>query len=134
MPIEDIRAVVSIAAPGADSNDYVLFDSAAANPPIDLQAQGIDRITVALNNSQIITFKTKFLRAGTGGTTGVTAVYDTNQTSGALAANAGATGSPYDFACPGMGPMQVVASNGGTAQANWPPLVTLIRGQKASST
>lgn len=128
MPIEDIRVIPTVAAPGNDSNDYILFDSAASNPPIDLAAQGIDRITVALNNSQAITFKSKFLRAGT------TSTYDVNQTVGPLAAGAGATGSSYDFITIGLGPMQIVASNGGTAQANWPPVVTLVRGQKASST
>lgn len=128
MPQEDIRAVVSIAAPGNDSNDYIIFDSAAASPPIDLAAQGIDRITVALNNSQAITFKSKFLRAGT------TSTYDVNQTTGSIAAGVGATGSSYDFVTIGLGPVQIVATNGGTAQANWPPVVTLVRGQKASST
>ena len=134
MPQEDIRAVVTIAAPGADSNDYILFDSAAANPPIDLTSQGIDRITFALNNSQACTVTSRFLRAGTGGTTGVAAVYDTNQTTGLLAIGAGATGSSYDFATIGLGPMRIVLTNAGVAQANWPPLVTLVRGQKQSST
>lgn len=128
MPIEDIRAVVTIAAPGGDSNDYILFDSAAATPPIDLAAQGIDRIQVAINNSQACTITSQFLRAGT------TSTYDINQTTGALAANAGATGSPYDFVTMGLGPVRIVLTNGGVAQANWPPVVTLVRGQKQAST
>lgn len=127
MPIEDIRVGVSIAAPGADSNDYVIFDSAASSPPIDLAREGIDRITVGWNNSQACTLKLTFLRAGT------TATYDINSST-SLAANAGLTGSPYDFAIVGLGPVQIVVTNGGVAQANWPPVVTMIRGQKASST
>ena len=127
MPIEDIRVGVSIAAPGSDSNDYVIFDSAAASPPMDLATLGIDRIMVGWNNSQAATLKFKYLRAGT------TATYDVNQ-SQSLTANAGLTGSPYDWVCAGLGPVQVVVTNGGTAQANWPPVVTLVRGQKAAST
>ena len=73
MPIEDIRVGVSIAAPGSDSNDYVIFDSAAASPPMDLATLGIDRIMVGWNNSQAATLKFKYLRAGT------TATYDVNQ-------------------------------------------------------
>lgn len=128
MPKEDIRVIPTVAAPGNDSNDYILFDSAASSPPIDLAAQGIERIVVALNNSQAITFKSKFLRAGT------TSTYDVNQTTGLIAIGAGATGSGYDFATIGLGPVQIIATNGGTAQGNWPPVVTLVRGQKASST
>lgn len=128
MPIEDIKVVVSIAAPGADSNTYVLFDPTTSTPPIDLATWGIDRITVALNNSQAITFKSQMLRAGT------TATWDDNQTTGLLAINAGATGSSYDFATVGLGQVRIVAVNGGTAQANWPPVVTLVRGQKQAST
>ena len=127
MPIEDVRMIVSIAAPGADSNDYILFDSTTATPPWNLAVLGFDRVSVALNNSQAATLKLKFLRAGT------TATWDTNQ-SVSLTANAGLTGSPYDFALPaGLGDVQLVWTNGGVAQANWPPVVLFYRGQKALS-
>ncbi len=126
--IEDIKFGVTIAAPGDDSNTYILFDSIVAFGAGQMPTKGIDRITVALNNSQAITFKSQYLRAGTAST------YDDNQTTGSLAIGAGATGSPYDFVVVGLGDIRIVAVNGGTAQANWPPVVTGIRGQKQAST
>lgn len=131
--IEDIRFGVSIAAPGADSNDYVIFDSTVAFGFGQMATKGIDRLGIGWNNSQAATLKLKFLRAGTGGTTGVAAIYDTNQTIGPLVANAGLTGSTYDFVAFGLGEVQLVVTNGGVAQANWPPVVTGARGQKAPS-
>lgn len=131
--IEDVRIGVSIAAPGADSNDYILFDSVVAFGFGLMATKNIDRIGVGWNNSQGCTLKLNILRAGTGGTTGVAAVYDTNQ-SVSVGAGAGLTGSTYDFVVFGLGDVRMVATNGGVAQANWPPIVTLCRGQKASST
>lgn len=125
--IEDVQFGVTIAAPGADSNDYVIFDSIVAFGKGQMATKGIDRLQVGWNNSQACTLKLKFLRAGTSST------YDTNQTV-SLTANAGLTGSAYDFAVVGLGDVQLVVTNGGSAQANWPPVVTGSRGQKASST
>jgi len=124
MPIEDIRVGVTIAAPGADSNDYVIFDSTVALPGMFV-SMGIDRVQVGWNNTQAATIKLKALRPGT------TATWDQNSST-SIAANGGITAGPYDFETVGMGDVQIVITNGGAAQANWPPIVTLSRGQKAS--
>lgn len=124
---EDVKVGVSIAAPGADSADYVIFDSTTCFGAGQMATKNIDRVGVGWNNSQACHLKLKFLRAGT------TATWDLNQDL-TLAANAGLTGSTYDFIVFGLGDVQVVVTNGGSAQAIWPPVVTLARGQKASST
>lgn len=127
MDIENIQFGVTSAAPGNDSNDYVIFDSIVAFGKGQMPVKHIDRLQIGWNNSQACHLKLKFLRAGT------TSTYDTNQDL-TLAANAGITGSAYDFVVVGLGDVQLVVTNGGSAQANWPPVVTGSRGQKQSST
>ena len=124
MPIEDIRVGITIAAPGADSNDYVLLDTTTGLPGMAV-SMGIDRAVVAWNNTQAATLKVKQLRPGT------TATFDT-VFSASITANGGLTAGPYDFEVVGMGDFQIVVTNGGSAQANWPPSLVLVRGQKAS--
>lgn len=127
MPIEDVRFGITLAAPGADSNDYVLLDTTTATPPINLTAMGIDRLQLAWNNAQAATLVLKMLRPGT------TATWDT-VVSTSVSAGAGLTASPYDWEVVGLGDVQLVVTNGGSAQTRWPPVLTGTRGQKASGT
>lgn len=124
MPIEDIRVGVSGGTPGADSNDYVLFDSTACTPPIRLVTFGIDRAQLGLNNAQAGTLKSYF--SADGGTTW------NLSTSTSVSANAGLTAGPYDYELNGFGDWKLVWTNGGSAQTTWITVLTLSRGQRAS--
>lgn len=127
MPTEDIEVGVSGGTPGNDSNEYVLFDStkhlSGAGP---LPALGIDRGQFSVNNTQSGSLKSYW--SPDKGTT-----WNLNSTT-SVAANAGITGGPYDFAISGFIDWKLTWVNGGTAQSPWQPTLTLSRGQKASST
>lgn len=125
MPIEDIQVGVTGGTPGANSNDYVLFDSTAMTPPLDLVSQGIDRAQFMVNNTQ-----SGSLKSYSSPDKGVT--WNLNSTT-TVAANAAITGGPYDFAISGFVDWKLVWTNGGTVQSPWQPTLTLSRGQKALS-
>lgn len=131
MPIEDIQVGVSGGVPGADSNEYVLFDStehlSGAGPLPNL---GIDRAQFTVDNPAAGSLKSYFSPNG-----GVT--WNLNSTTSVAARGGGATSgilaSPFDFALSGAVSWKLAWLNSGTAQTGWQPTLTLSRGQKAMS-
>lgn len=130
MPIEDIRVLIPQTVPGADSNEYVLFDSTASTPPMSLTAQGIDRGQFAVDNPAAGSLKSYFSPDK-----GVT--WNLNSTTAVAARGGGVTSgilaSPFDFAISGAIDWKLAWLNSGTAQTGWQPTLTLSRGQKALS-
>lgn len=127
--IEDIRVVVSGGTPGADSNDYILFDSTAAFSGAGLSEKGIDRAQFTVDNSAAGTLKSYF--SPDKGTT-----WKLNSSTAVAANGGGATSgilaSPFDYEINGFGDWKLVWTNGGSAQSGWLPILNLSRGQKAS--
>jgi hypothetical protein len=123
--IEDIHVGVSGGTPGADSNEYTLFDSTVAFGGGLLPVKGINRAQFTVNNTQAGSLKSYFSPDK-----GVT--WNLNSTT-AVSANAGITGDPYDFAISGAIDWKLTWVNGGVAQTPWQPGLTLSRGQKALS-
>lgn len=122
--IEDVRVAVSGGTPGADTNDYILFDSTVCFGGGLLVAKGIDRAQLGLNNSQSGSLKSYF--SADKGTT-----WNLNSTT-SVTANGGGTAGPYDFELDGFGDWKLVWTNGGSAQGTWITVLTLSRGQRAS--
>lgn len=123
--IEDIQVGVSGGTPGSDSNEYTLFDSTVSLGAGLLAVKGIDRGQFSVNNTQSGSLKSYW--SPDKGTT-----WNLNSTT-SVAANAGITAGPYDFAISGFIDWKLTWVNGGTAQSPWQPTLTLSRGQKASS-
>lgn len=123
--IEDIQVAVSGGTPGNDSNEYVLFNSVTCFGGGLLPAKGIDRGQFSVNNTQSGSLKSYWSPDK-----GVT--WNLNSTT-SVAANAGITGGPYDFAISGFIDWKLTWVNGGTAQSPWQPTLTLSRGQKQAS-
>ena len=125
MPSEDIQFGVTVAAPGADSNEYTLFDNTAMTPPVNLAQNGIDRIQVSVPDTAGSCSLKSYWKDKAGN-------WNLNSTT-AVAAHGGLTGSAYDFETVGFPEgFKVTWVNGGSAQTAWPPSVTGSRGQKAS--
>ena len=124
--IEDIQAGVSGGTPGNDSNEYTLFDSTVALGAGLLAVKGINRGQLSVNNTQSGSLKSYW--SPDKGTT-----WNLNSTT-SVAANAGITAGPYDFAISGFIDWKLTWVNGGTAQSPWQPTLTLSRGQKQAST
>jgi hypothetical protein len=125
MPIEDIRVGVSGGTPGANSNDYVLFDSTIHLSGVgDLSTWGIDRAQFSVNNSGAGSLKSYW--SPDHGTT-----WNLNNTT-AVTAGGGITAGAYDYEINGFGDWKLVWTNGGAAQTTWGPVLNLTRGQKAS--
>jgi hypothetical protein len=125
MPIEDIQVGVTGGTPGADSNEYTLFDSTVAFLKSTLPPMGINRAQFTVNNTQSGSLKSYF--SPDKGTT-----WNLNSTT-TVAANAGITAGPYDFALSGAIDWKLTWLNGGSAQTPWQPALTLSRGQKQAS-
>jgi hypothetical protein len=127
--IEDIRCGVSGGTPGANSNDYVLFDSTIAFNSAGLATYGIDRAQFTVDNSAAGTLKSYF--SPDKGTT-----WKLNASTSVAANGGGATSgilaSPFDYEINGFGDWKLVWTNGGSAQTSWLPILSLTRGQKAS--
>lgn len=122
--IEDIRCGVSGGTPGANSNDYVLFDSTIAFNGAGLATYGIDRGQFSVNNSGAGSLKSYW--SPDKGTT-----WNLNNTT-SVTAGGGITAGPYDYEINGFGDWKLVWTNGGSAQTTWGPVLSLSRGQKAS--
>lgn len=129
--IEDIQCKVSGGVPGADSNEYVLFDSTVCFGGGLLPVKGINRGQFVVDNPAAGSLKSYFSPDK-----GVT--WNLNSTTGVAARGGGVTSgilaSPFDFAISGAIDWKLAWLNSGTAQTGWQPTLTLSRGQKQAST
>lgn len=119
------RIGVSGGTPGADGNTYVLFDSTKHLSGASLNEMDINRIQLALNNSQAGTLNASF--STDKGTTW------TQYSSTAVAIYSTTTApQPYDFSVDAYQDWKLEWVNGGVAQATWKPTVTAIVGYHGS--
>jgi len=111
-PVMDIA--VSGGTPGANSNDYTLFDSTTAFGAKQLPMVGIQRIALSLTNNQSGTLKA--YRSTDGGTNWEQ--YDSQSVS---ASTSTAINGPYDYDVSTYKDWKLVWTNGGSAQTTWRP-------------
>lgn len=128
--IEDIQVGVSGGVPGADSNEYVLFDSTKAFGGGLLAVKGINRGQFNPDNPAAGSLKS-YSSPDKGVTWYLNSVMVVPANSGVV--TSGIAPAPYDFAISGFVDWKLAWLNGGTAQTGWQPTLTLSSGQKASS-
>lgn len=118
---------VSGGTPGADSNDYVLFNSITAFGLYAFRSIGMNRLQFELNNSHNGTLALQ--RSNDNGTN-----WRTVDTRSVTAPAAGTTNGPFDYIVDGYLDVRLVWTNAGTAQNPWEPTLTGIEGtrEKAS--
>jgi hypothetical protein len=116
---ENVRVAVSGGTPGADSADYVLFDSTVCFTS-GLESHDISRIEFAANNSQAGSLKAYFSQDR-----GVT--WNLYNTQAVVASSAGAMAGPFDYLVDPYRDFRLIWTNGGVAQATWIPSIVLIR-------
>jgi hypothetical protein len=114
MSENSVNLSVSGGTPGADANDYTLFDSTVACGAKHLQWTGWKRITLALKNSGSGTLKAS--RSTDGGTN-----WDEYDSQAVAAAGAGVVNGPYDYDIAPYLDWKLVWTNGGAAQTTWRP-------------
>jgi hypothetical protein len=124
--METIDVGVSGGTPGADSNDYTLFDSTVCfgvpgKKSTTLKVHDITRIVFSVKNSQAGTLTASFSKDS--GTTWT--AYDVRAVA---AAAANTISGPYDYLVDPYPDWKLVWTNGGSAQATWIATITLIRG------
>lgn len=130
--IEDILVGVSGGTPGADSADYILFDSTVALGAGLMQVKGIDRGQFMVNNTQAGILKSYW--SPDKGTTWNLNSWTAVSANAGVVTGAGVAVTPFDFSVSGFPDWKLVWTNGGVAQNPWQPSLTLSRGQKAAST
>lgn len=111
MAIETINFAVGGGTPGADSNDYILFESATALTGT-LAAHDITRIIFAVNSNQAGTLKAYF-------SVDKGANYTLYSSTAVAAYSSPAAAGPYDFAVDLYPDFKLVWTNGGSAQTTW---------------
>ena len=129
--IEDIAVGVSGGTPGANSNDYILFDSTVALGAGLMQVKGIDRAQFMVNNAQSGILKSYW--SPDKGTTWNLNSWTAVAANSGVVTGAGIALTPYDFSLSGFVDWKLVWTNGGSAQSPWAPTLTLSRGQKQAS-
>lgn len=113
MSAETITIAVGGGTPGADANDYILFDSTVAFAGAGLLAQsGIKRIIFTVKNGAAGTLKAK--ESTDKGTN-----WDQYRSDAVAIAGAGAVSGPFDYDVAGFKDFQLVWTNGGVAQNPW---------------
>jgi|SRR6185312_2278118 len=131
MPIEDVSIGVSGGTPGADANDYVLFDSTKHLSGAIWKSCGFDRAQFIVNNAQAGILKSYW--SPDGGTTWNLNSWTAVAANSGVVTGAGVALTPYDFALSGFPDWKLIWTNGGSAQNPWQPTLTLSRGQKQAS-
>lgn len=126
MSAENIRVAVSGGTPGADSNDYILFDSTVCFSS-GLDAHDISRIEFSVNNSQAGTRKAYFSQDR-----GVT--WNLYDSTAVVASSSGAMAGPFDYLVDPYKDFKLVWTNGGSAQATWIPSIVMIRNYHGAAT
>ena len=111
---EVVKLSVTGGTPGANANDYILFDSTAMPDAGILSMLGLKRIVFGVNNSQAGTLKAYWsIDKGTNWNQ----YYEAAQ----IAASSPVMTGPIDFdICP-YDDWKLVWTNGGSAQATWRP-------------
>lgn len=123
---ETINCAVGGGTPGADSNDYELFNSTTALSGT-LAAHDISRIQFSINSNQTGTLKAYFsVDKGANWT-----LY--NQQSVAAYSSPNAAG-PYDYLVDTYPDWKLVWTNGGSAQTTWRVAISMIRGYHGAAT
>lgn len=117
MSSRETSYTVSGGTPGANSNDYVLFDSTLAFSPGTIQVKQIARFIFNLNNSHLGTLKAYWSKNK--GTT-----WYQYYSLSVAASTAPALPGPIDFPVDGFPDWQLVWTNGGSAQTTWVPLLS----------
>lgn len=134
--MEDVKVAVIAATPGADTNDYVMFDStvtfaapnASNSKSTTLAAHDISRVLFGLKNSHLGTLKV--YRSTDKGT-------NWDQYGGDVAVPASPStdiSGPYDLLVDFTADCKVIWTNGGSAQTTWRPEVVLLRGYHGAAT
>ena len=102
-------------APGADSNDYVLFSTGVAMPGSAMhQGAGVKKLVLNLKNSHLGTLKTS---RGVRDTVGV--VTWTQISTEAIAAGTSTTSTARDYLMEPFADFKLEWTNGGSAQTTW---------------
>lgn len=111
-----VKLTLTVAAPGADANDYVLFDSSTVFPGLGYFAMlKMQRLVISILNSQAGTLKG--YRSATERGAGApqwTQVYQAS-----VAAASGNNANWYDLLVAPYDDYKLVWTNGGVAQATW---------------
>lgn len=111
---EVIKLGVSGGTPGADSNDYKLFDSTTLQHPGTLSQMGVKRIIFGVNNSHSGTLKAYWsIDKGT--------TWNQYYEAAQVAASAPTMTGPIDFDIVPYDDWKLVWTNGGSAQTTWRP-------------
>lgn len=113
--------------PGADSNNYVLFDTTVACPGARyLQQAGCKRLMLDIKHDQSMTLKWYKPKTTVLGEHGRPRPFATSTTdweqigdSGAIAAPAATATTTYDILVDAYPDFVLVATNGGSAQTKW---------------
>ena len=121
---ETVRVGVTGGTPGADSNDYKLYDSTVQFTD-GLSAHHISRIIFGVQNDQAGTLKA-YWSANRGTTWNLY-----SSTSVAIPAS-GASSGPYGFLVDPYDDWKLVWTNGGSAQTVWRTSLALVREDRAS--
>lgn len=125
---ESVNLAVSGGTPGADSANYTLFDSTVAFGGGQMKKIGASRLIFYVENSQSGTLILK---------TSVNKGLNWDQTGGAgtsvSASAANDVSGPYDFPVDPFDDVQLIWTNGGSAQTTWRPSLTLVIGDRAST-
>ena len=110
------RVPSTLAAPGTDSNTYVLFSTYVASPGGSMhQGAGIKKLMVTIKNSQAGTLNT--YRGGARSTLNVPTF--TQLTAEAIAAGTSTTSTSREYLIEPFGDWKLEWVNGGVAQATW---------------
>lgn len=124
---ENVQFAVSGGTPGANSSDYVMFDSTVAFYSSTLHAHDISRIEFSLKNSHLGTL-TAYMSQDKGTTW---TAYDVKAVA---AAAANTINGPYDYLVDPFADWKLVWTNGGSAQTTWIPALTGIRSYHGAAT
>lgn len=125
MSRETIRCAPQGGTPGANSNDYVLFDSTVALTG-GLDSHCISRLEFSLNNSASGTRKAYFSQDS--GTTWT--LYDSTAVS---AYSSPAAAGPFDYLLDPYKDFKLVWTNGGSAQTTWIVNIVLVRSDRSAA-
>jgi len=121
---ETVRVGVTGGTPGADSNDYKLYDSTVQFTD-GLSAHHISRIIFGVQNDQTGTLKAYW--SSDRGTN-----WNLYSSTAVAIPASGASSGPYGILVDPYDDWKLVWTNGGSAQTTWRTSLELIRGDRAS--
>lgn len=126
--IETIEVGATGGTPGADSNDYKLFDTTVTFTGGGLtRVRGITRVTIVIQNDQAGTLKAYW--SNDKGTN-----WDQYDSQTVAIPAAGASSGPYDYDVAPFDDFKLVWTNGGSAQTTWRVQIVMLRGIRSPAT